>query len=328
MCRGAIAALLWMAAPAAIAQQPPVAPAGPGGYPDRAVRVVVPVAAGGGTDIIARIVMSKLSEHIGRSFVVDNRPGAGGMLGNEVVARSQPDGYTLLFTYAAHTIVPFIYERIPYDVYKDFAAITMVGSQQLLLAANPGVKASNVPELISLARAAPGTLNIALATPSSSGALASELFKMITGTKMVLIPFKGGGPAMTALVAGEVQLMFATPQVVIPYLKSGRVKVLGITGRERAPYLPDVATLAEAGIRDLNTAPWQGLMAPAKTPPAIIDYLYRQVLEVLKTPYAQERFAAAGTDINGTSPKEFAELVRRELAQNSRVIKAVGMKAE
>ncbi|MBC7779960.1 MAG: tripartite tricarboxylate transporter substrate binding protein [Proteobacteria bacterium] len=315
---------LWPFASALAAQPDP----GPGKYPDRPVRVVVPVAAGGGTDIIARIVMSKLSDHVGKSFVIDNRSGAGGLLGNEVVARSQPDGYTLLFTYAAHTIVPFIYSRIPYDVHKDFVAVTMVGVQPLLLAAHPGVKASTVRELVGYARANPGTLNVALASSSSSGALAAELFKMITTTQMTLIPFKGGGQAMTALIAGEVQLMFATPQVVIPYLKSGRVKVLGVTGKERVSYLPDVATLTEAGIKDLNTAPWQGLMAPAKTPPAIIDYLYRQILEVLKTPYAQERFAAAGTDIVGSSPKQFGELIDRELAQNSRVIRAVGMKAE
>ncbi len=298
------------------------------GYPDKPVRVIVPVAAGGGTDIIARIVTTRLGESLGAAFVIDNRPGAGGILGNEIVAHSQPDGYTLLFTYAAHTIVPFIYRKVPYDVYKDFAPVTMAGSQPLLLAINAAVKANTVQELIALAKAKPNELNVALATPSSSGALAAELFKILTNTQMVSVPFKGGAPALTALVSGEVQLIFTTPPTVMPYIKGGKVKVLGTSGKDRVPYLPDVPTLAESGVKDFNTAPWQGLLAPARTPPAIIDRLYKHVGEVLKTTYAQERFAAAGTDVVGSSPKEFAELIKRELEQNSKVIKAVGMKAD
>jgi tripartite-type tricarboxylate transporter receptor subunit TctC len=298
------------------------------GYPDKPVRVIVPVAAGGGTDIIARIVMSKLSERMSAAFVIDNRPGAGGMLGNEIVAHSQPDGYTLLFTYAAHTIVPFIYSKVPYDVYKDFAPVVLAGSQPLLLAINASVKANTVQELIAFAKARPNELNVALATPSSSGALAAELFKVLTDTKIVSVPFKGGAPALTAMVSGEVQLIFTTPPTVMPYLKGGKVKVLGTSGKERVSYLPEVPTLAEAGIKDFNTAPWQGLLAPAKTPAAIIEKLYKQVVEVLKTPYAQERFTAAGTDVVGSPPKEFGALINRELEQNSKLIKSVGMKAD
>jgi len=299
-----------------------------GNYPDKPIRVIVPVAAGGGTDIIARIVMSKVAEGMGATIVIDNRAGAGGILGNEIVAHSQPDGYTLLFTYAAHTIVPFIYRKVPYDVYKDFAPVTMAGSQPLLLAVNSSVKANTVQELIALAKAKPNELNVALATPSSSGALAAELFKILTNTQMVSVPFKGGAPALTAMVSGEVQLIFTTPPTVMPYIKGGKVRVLGTSGKDRVPYLPEVPTLAEAGIKDFNTAPWQGLLAPAGTPPAIIDKLYRQVGEMLKTPYAQERFTAAGTDVVGSSPKEFGELIRHEISQNSKVIKAVGMRAD
>jgi len=298
------------------------------GYPDKPVRVIVPVAAGGGTDIIARIVMSKLSESLGTAFVIDNRPGAGGMLGNEIVAHAQADGYTLLFTYAAHTIVPFIYRKVPYDVYKDFAPVVLAGSQPLLLAINASVKVNTVQELIALAKARPNELNVALATPSSSGALAAELFKVLTNTQIVSVPFKGGAPALTAMVSGEVQLIFTTPPTVMPYLKGGKVKVLGTSGKDRVAYLPDVPTLAEAGIKDFNTAPWQGLLAPAKTPPAIIDKLYKHVVEVLKTSYTHERFTAAGTDVVGSSPKEFGDLINRELAQNSKLIKSVGMKAD
>ena len=297
-------------------------------YPEKPIRVIVPVAAGGGTDIIARIVTTKLGENLGAAVVIDNRAGAGGILGNEIVAHAPPDGYTLLFTYAAHTIVPFIYRKVPYDVYKDFAPITMAGSQPLLLAINASVKANTVQELIALAKAKPNELNVALATPSSSGALAAELFKILTNTQMVSVPFKGGAPALTAMVSGEVQLIFTTPPTVMPYIKGGKVRVLGTSGKDRVPYLPEVPTLAEAGIKDFNTAPWQGMLAPAGTPPAIIDKLYKQVGEVLKTPYAHERFAAAGTDVVGSSPREFGELIKRELAQNSKVIKSVGMRAD
>ena len=301
---------------------------GPGGYPDRPVRVIVPVAAAGGTDIIARIVLAKLSDVLGRQFIVDNRPGAGGLLGNDMVAKARPDGYTLLFTYAAHTIVPFIYSKVPYDVYKDFTPITLAGQQPLLLALNAQVPANTVGELIRLAKAKPDSLNVALATPSSSGALAAELFKILTDTKMTSVPFKGGAPALTALLQNEVQLIFTTPPTIMSHLKGGRVKVLGTSGRERVPYLPDVPTLAEAGVKDFNTAPWQGLLAPAGTPAPIVNYLYTNIAAVLKTPEVKERFASQGTDPVGLPPKEFAQMIRQELAQNSKVIKAVGMKAD
>jgi tripartite-type tricarboxylate transporter receptor subunit TctC len=303
---------------------------GPGGYPTRPVRTIVPVAPAGGTDIIARIVLTRLSDVVGRAFVVDNRAGAGGLLGNEIVAKAPPDGYTLLFTYAAHTIVPFIYTttKIPYDVYKDFTPVTLAGQQPLLLALNAQVPASTVGELIKLAKAKPDSLNIAWATPSSSGALAAEIFKIATDTKMVSIPFKGGAPALTALIQNEVQLIFTTPPTVMPHLKSGRVKVLATSGKTRVSYLPDVPTLAEAGVKDFNTAPWQGLLAPAGTPPQIVKYLHEQISTVLKMPDVREKFASQGTDPVGLGPKEFGELINRELALNSKVIRAVGMKAD
>ncbi len=287
-------------------------------YPERPVRVIVPVAAGGGTDIIARLTVSKLSEVVGQSFVVDNRPGAGGVLGNEIVARAQPDGYTLLFTYAAHTIVPFIYRKVPYDVYKDFTPITLAGQQPLLLAINATVPANTTQELIALARAKPGALNVALATPSSSGALAAELFKMLTNTQMVSIPFKGGAPALTALLGGEVQLIFTTPPTVMAFIKSGRVRILATSGKERVPYLPDVPTLAEAGVKDFETAPWQGLLGPKNLPAPIVDYLQTQIRSVLRLPETREKFAASGTDAIGNTPREFAKMIQRELEQNKK----------
>jgi tripartite-type tricarboxylate transporter receptor subunit TctC len=301
---------------------------GAGRYPERPVRVVVPVAAGGGTDIIARLTVSRLSEAAGQPFVIDNRPGAGGVLGNEIVAHARPDGYTLLFTYAAHTIVPFIYRKVPYDVYKDFTPITLAGQQPLLLAINASVPANTTQELIALARAKPGALNVALATPSSSGALAAELFKLLTHTQMVSVPFKGGAPALTALLGNEVQLIFTTPPTVMAFIKTGRVKILGTSGQQRVPYLPDVPTLAEAGVKDFETAPWQGVLGPAHLPAPIVEYLHQQIKTVLRQPETRDKFAASGTDAVGNTPQEFAKMIQRELEQNKKVIQAVGMRAD
>jgi tripartite-type tricarboxylate transporter receptor subunit TctC len=323
---GAFAAVLWaIGTPlSAAAEKAP----GVGNYPERPIRAIVPVAAGGGTDIIARLVLNPLGERIGRPIVVDNRPGAGGILGNEIVARARPDGYTLLFTYAAHTIVPFIFSRVPYDVYKDFTPIALVGQQPLLLTINAKVPATTTAELIKLAQAKPNSLNVAWATPSSSGALAAELFKILTKTEMVSVPFKGGAPALTALVQNEVQVIFTTPPTVMPHLKSGRVRVLATSGRTRVPYLPDVPTLAEEGIKDFETAPWQGLLAPAGTPRPIVSLLHENIAAVLRMPEVRERFEAQGTDPVGLAPREFGRMIERELAQNSKVIRAVGMKAD
>lgn len=297
-------------------------------YPDRPVRVIVPTSAGGSQDVIMRAILTKLSDALGKPFVVDNRPGAGGIIGNNIVARAQPDGYTLLYDYAAHTIVPFIYPSIPYDVHKDFAPITLTGTQPLLLAIHASVKANTVQELIAVARANPGKLNLALASPSGSGALAAELFKMVTKTNMVSVPFKGAVHAMPALLSGEMHLIFTALPTVLPHMKGGKLKVLGTSGKARSSFLPEVPTLIESGIKDFNTAPWQGLLAPAKTPSAIIELLYRQVAEVLKLPETRERLAFLGTDSVGSSPQEFGAFIRHELEQNSKVIKAVGMKAE
>jgi tripartite-type tricarboxylate transporter receptor subunit TctC len=329
MCRSplvqlACGFLVLLLAGAACAQQR----AKPAAYPERPVRVIVPVAAGGSQDVIKRAVLTRLSDVVGRPFVVDNRPGAGGIIGTDIVAKAQPDGYTLLYTYAAHTIVPFIYSSVPYDVHRDFAPVTLTGSQPLLLAVHASVKANTVQELIELARAHPGKLNVALATPSGSGALAAELFKMVTQTQMVSVPFKGAVHAMPALLSGEVQLIFTSLPTVLPHMKSGKVRVLGTAGRERSPFLPEVPTLIESGIKDFNTAPWQGLLAPARTPGAIVDFLHRRVAEVLRMPQTRERLTALGTDVAGTTPQEFAALLKRELEQNAKVIRTVGMKAD
>ena len=297
-------------------------------YPSKSVRVIVPVLPGGATDVVARIVSAKLSETLGKPFVIDNRGGAGGITGSDIVAKSAPDGHTLLFAYAGHTIVPFIYSKVPYDVYRDFAPITMAASQPLLLAINAGVGVNTVEELIAAAKARPDQFNAALPTPSGAAALVVEMFKVATGTKITSVPFKGGGPALTALLSNEVQLMFTTPPVAIPQLKNGRLRILATSSRQRLPYLPDVRTLAESGLRDFEVEPWQGLLAPAGTPAGVIDKLHRQVQIAIQQPDVKEKLAAAGCDPAGTSPREFAKKIARELDVNGKVIKLIGMRAE
>ncbi len=298
-------------------------------YPQRPVRVVVPVAAGGGTDIIARLTMGRMGERMGQqAFVVDNRAGAGGVLGNEIVAQARADGYTLLFTYAAHTIVPFIYRKVPYDVYHDFTPISLAGQQPLLLAIHSALAVNTTQELIALAKAKPGSLNVALATPSSSGALAAELFKILTHTEMTSVPFKGGAPAINALLGGQVQLIFTTPPTVLPFLKTGRVKIIATSGGRRVGYLPDVPTLFEAGVKDFETAPWQGLLGPAHLPAAVVTLLYTQLSSALKMPDMIEKFGASGTDVVASTPQAFAQRIERELTQNKKVIESVGMRAD
>ena len=301
----------------------------PATYPNRPVRVVVPLPPGGGQDAVGRILTPGLSEALGASFFIDNRPGAGQTLGTDMVAKAAPDGYTLMMAGAAFTIAPFTYASVPYDVVKDFAPITQVAFQPLFLAVHHAVKASSVQELIALARARPGELNLGLGDPGGSGAMAGELLKMVTNTKMVSVPYKGGPLALMALMTNEVQVLFTTPTSAIQHLKSGKLKMLGTTGKERAPYLPDVPTLNEAGIKDVDVGPWQGLVAPARTPDAIIGRLHKQIVAVLQLPVIRERLAASGADtIVGSSPKDFALLINRELVQNARVVKAAGLKSE
>jgi tripartite-type tricarboxylate transporter receptor subunit TctC len=309
----------------AVSAQPASRPAH---WPERPVRVIAPTLAGGPTDIIIRIVIGKVAEGFDRPFVVDNRPGAGGLIGTDLVAKAPRDGHTLLFTYAAHTIIPFIYAQVPYDVRRDFAPITMTSMQPLLLAVHAGVKANSVQELVAYARENPGKLNLALASPGGSGALAAELFKLTTGTHMVTVPYKGAAQAMPALLSGEMHLIFTSLPSVLPHVKSGKVKVLGVASLKRSQFMTEVPTLIESGIRDFNTSPWQGLLAPAGTSIAVIDLLYKRVVAALELPEVRQRLAAVGTEAEGTSPTEFATFLQQELARNSKVIKAAGMKAE
>ena len=294
-------------------------------YGKRPIRMLVPVPPGGSTDIVARIVTGPLAEMTGYTIVIDNRAGAQGAIATEIVARATPDGYTLLFGYATHTTLPFI-NKVPYDPFRDFAPITQISVNPLLVVVHPSVPVSNVKELIALAKSKSRPLNLGIATAGSAGHIAAELFKLRTGTGdgIVTVTYKGGGPALVALLSGEVQMMFASAPTSLPYLKSGRLKPLAAVGAKRLPYLPDLPSLGESGL-NIEAAPWQGLLGPARMPREIIARLYGEFSRVLKRPDVIEKLAAAGADVVSSTPEEFDARIKRELNEYSKLIPTFGL---
>ena len=294
-------------------------------YGKRPIRMLVPVPPGGSTDIVARIVTGPLAEMTGYTIVIDNRAGAQGAIATEIVARATPDGYTLLFGYATHTTLPFI-NKVPYDPFRDFAPITQISVNPLLVVVHPSVPVSNVKELIALAKSKPRSLNLGIATAGSAGHIAAELFKSRTGTGdgIVTVTYKGGGPALVALLSGEVQMMFASAPTSLPYLKSGRLQPLAAAGAKRLPYLPDLPSLGESGF-NIDAAPWQGLLGPARMPREIITRLYGEFSRVLKRPDVIEKLAAAGADVVSSTPEEFDARIKRELNEYSKLIPTFGL---
>ncbi len=313
-------ATVLLALPAAHAAQ------APRDYGSRPIRLVVPVAAGGGTDVIARLVATGLGESAGLQVIVDNRAGAGGVIGSETVARAIPDGYTLLFPYASHTTMPFL-AKVPYDAYSDFTPVTQVAEAPLVLVVNPSLPVNNVKELIALAKSTPKGINAGIATPGSAGHLAMELFKQRTGTTggIVSVIYKGSGATQIALISGEVQLTFASTPSFMPHLKSGKVKMLATSSKKRIAYLPELPTFAELGV-PVETAPWQGILGPAKMPRAIVMRLYGEVAKLVKQPNMIERLAAAGSEPVGSTPEEFAAKIKQELQDFGKIIPKLGIK--
>ena len=298
------------------------------GYPDRPIRLIVPVSVGGSTDIVARIIANKLSIALQQQMVIDNRSGAGGIIGTEMVAKATPDGYTLLFAYASHTITPFLSGKVPYDPALDFAAVSQVTTQPLVLTVNASLPVSSVKELISLAKAKPGEIRAAAPGMGGTGHLAAEILKLETGADIPTIIYKGGGPAQLALLQGEVHFIFATTAAAMPQIKTGRVKVLATSSAQRLAYLPDVPTFAEAGLPGVSVSPWQGILAPARTPRPIIDKLQRAVVSVLKQPDTVERLLATGSDPVSSTPEELAAKIRKELDYFGGIIKAANIRVE
>jgi tripartite-type tricarboxylate transporter receptor subunit TctC len=297
-------------------------------YPDHAIRFVVPYPPGGGTDVIARIVQGKLQAALGQNIVIDNKGGAGGSVGTDIVAKAPPDGYTVLFTLNSHTVNPAIYARLPFDTLKDFEPVGTVASLPQILVANPQFPAHNVAELIAMAKAQPGTLAYASVGVGSPGHLAGELFKLRTGTQMMHVPYRGGGPAVTDVMGGQVPLLWVSIPAAAQFVKTGKLKALGVSTLKRSAAFPDVPTLQEAGVPDFEVDSWYAMFVPAKTPKAVIDKLNRALNATLQDPEIREKLLAQGSEAVGGTPEALGQTVNVELVKWAKLAKDAGIKAE
>ena len=295
------------------------------GYPARPVRLIVPSSAGGGTDIVARIIQPKLAERLGQPVVIDNRPGAGTMIGIEIAAKSPPDGYTVLMGLSTLAINSAIYKKVPYDPMRDFAPITQLISSPAVLFVHPSLPVKTVKELIAFARARPGQLNYASAGTGTFPHMSMELFLSMAGLKMEHIPYKGTGPAMIDMLAGQTATMIAPILTPIPHIRSGRLRGLGITSAARSPVAPEIPTIAEAGLPGYEAVQWYGALAPAQTPRDIVARLHREITAILQMPDVRKRFAGDGTHPVGSTPEEFRGYIQSELAKWAKVARSAGI---
>lgn len=314
----ALASSLALAATAALAQD----------YPTRPIHMIVPYPPGGGTDIVARVITEPLGQALGQPIVIDNRGGAAGNVGTEAAARATPDGYTMLFTLSSHTINPKLYAKLPFDVERDFVPIGLAANIPQILVANPSLPANNVQELIAYAKANPGKLNFASVGTGSPGHIAGELFKLKTGVDIVHVPYKGGGPAVTDTLGGQVQLLFVSMPAAWQFVKSGRLKAFAVTSDKRSVVAPDIPTLAEAGVPDCVVNSWYGALVPAKTPPAAVAKLAAALAKVVQSSDVKERLLLQGAEATTSTPQEFDALIRDELAKWDYVIRAAKIKPE
>jgi tripartite-type tricarboxylate transporter receptor subunit TctC len=298
------------------------------GYPDHPVRFVVPYPPGGGTDVIARIVQGKLQAALGQNIVIDNKGGAGGSVGTDIVAKAPPDGYTVLFTLNSHTVNPAIYARLPFDTLKDFEPVGTVASLPQILVANPQFPANTVAELIALAKAKPDTLAYASVGVGSPGHLAGELFKLRTGTQMTHVPYRGGGPAVTDVMGGQVPLLWVSIPAAAQHVKSGKLKALGVSTLKRSAAFPDVPTLQEAGVPDFEVDSWYAMFVPAKTPKPVIDKLNRALNSTLQDPDIRDKLLAQGSEAVGGTPEALGQAVNLELVKWAKLAKDANIKAE
>ncbi len=297
-------------------------------YPARSVKIIVPFGAGGSADLYARFVGAKLSESLGQPFVVENRPGGGAVVGSDAVAKSAPDGYTLLMMSNTHTVNETLIPKKPYDLMKDLAPVTGVNSQDLLMAINAAVPASNLREFIALAKASPGKLNYASSGPGTPYNLAGELFKAMAGVDIVHVPHKGSDQARAALLGNQVDMMFDAISTIISHVRSGKLKGLATTGKLRSAVTPEIPTVAEAGVPGYEATIWLGLMAPAGTPRPVIDKLNAETLKILRSPDVRDGWEKQGAVPMGMTPAEFGKFLREDIAKWAAVIKATGMKVD
>lgn len=297
-------------------------------YPNRPIRMVVAIPAGSGTDTVARLIAQGLSERLGRQVVVDNRPGAGTIIGNEIVAKAKPDGYTLLMNGAALTIAPAMYKKLPYDTARDFAPITIAVSSPNLMAVHPSLPVKSVKEMIALAKARPGQILFSSGGRGTNSHLATELFISMAKIRMTHVPYKGSTPGVIALMAGEVSLMTNSLSTFMPHVRAGKLRALGVGSTRRVAAAPDIPTIAESGVPGYQSAQWSGLLAPAGTPPEIIAKLHKETVAILRVPETTEQLVSDGSEMIANSPQEFAAFFKEELAKWVAVVKATGMTPE
>lgn len=298
-------------------------------YPNRPLRIVVPFPPGGGTDIGTRIVAQKLQEAWGQAVIVENKPGAAGIVGTELTAKSAPDGYTFMMgNIGTHAINVSLYKKLAYDPVKDFAPVSMVADLPLLLLVHPSVPANSVKELIALAKSQPGKLNFSSSGAGGSMHVAAELFKSMTGVDMVHIPYKGGAPAVADLLSGQVALSFSTVLETIQHVKAGKVRALAVTNDHRSIALPDLPTIAEAGLPGYQSISWLALFAPAGTPKDIVNKVSAESVRILKLPDVKERLLAQGAEPIGSTPEQLAAILAADIAKYAKVIRESGYKPE
>jgi tripartite-type tricarboxylate transporter receptor subunit TctC len=311
-CASLFAILFALPAPSALAAE---------GYPQKPIRLIIPFPPGGGTDVLARALQDKLEGALGTSVIIDNRGGAGGTLGCTIAARAAPDGYTLLFTSASYTFAPSLYKDLAYDAIKDFKPITMFASATLVLAVHPSMPVLSVKELLALARKRPGEIHYASAGVGSNIHMTTELFKYMAKINLVQVPYKGGGPATVGLISGEAQVLISSILSVIPHMRSGRMRALAVTTKERSPILPDLPTINEAGVPGYDKTVWFGLFAPAAVPEPAIKYVYQAAAKVLKDPATVKRLAVDGAVPVANPPAEFTAFVHAEISEWGKLIR-------
>jgi tripartite-type tricarboxylate transporter receptor subunit TctC len=298
-------------------------------YPTKPIRMIIPYPPGGGSDTIMRPFLQNLSERLGQQFVVDNRGGGGGSMGMEATAHAAPDGYTLLVALTAQLAVnPALYKNLPYDPIKDFAPITLFADGPYLLVVHPSLPVTSVKELVELARKRPNEITYASSGNGSGGHLAAELLSSMTGIKMLHVPYKGGGPALTGLLSSEAQVLFAPYASARAHIKSGRIRALAVTTARRPKAIPDIPTIAEAGVPGYDSGVWYAMLAPAGTPRAIIDRLNRETIAVLKNPEFNKLLVEQAVDAIGSTPEELAQHIGREIDKWAKVVKEAGVRIE
>ena len=298
------------------------------GYPAKPIRIIVPYAPGGPTDILARAIGQTLTEAWGQTVIIDNRPGASGNLGTAAAAKAPADGYTLNMVGISFAVAPSLDAKLGFDPIKDFAPITLVATVNNLLVVHPSLPVKSVRELITFAKARPGQVSYASGGVGGAQHLAGELFTSMSGMRMTHIPYKGSAPGLTALIGGEVSVGFTDMLITLPQVKSGRLRALAVTGPERSALIPDLPTIAEAGLPGYSVTAWFGLLAPAAAPPEIIVRINAEIVKSLRTPQLMERLAALGADPVGSTPAAFAAHIRNEIAKWSKVVNAAGLHAE